>query len=108
VHGPTRAIEPLTELVMSGRELTYGEAVREALAEEMRVACGRSSTWCSTTTRSLRPTTCEPLFSPALVDLTLPSARMVFEAAKALSRRSERFLTITIERRKIALTGDES
>jgi hypothetical protein len=60
------------------------------------------------------------LFSPALGDLTLLSARMVFEAAKALSQRSERFLTATIERRKIAwfqrlaggsrsaLTGDES
>jgi hypothetical protein len=62
------------------------------------------------------------LFSPALGD-TLPSARMVFEAAKALPQRSERFLTETIERRKIAwfqrrialaggcrsaLTGDES
>jgi hypothetical protein len=33
---------------------------------------------------------------------------MVFEAAKALSQRSERFLTVTLERRKIALTGDES
>jgi hypothetical protein len=48
---------------------------------------------------------------------------MVFEAAKALPQRSERFLTETIERRKIAwfqrrialacgcrsaLTGDES
>jgi hypothetical protein len=42
------------------------------------------------------------------VDLTLPSARMVFEAAKALTQRSERFLTVTLERRKIALTGDES
>jgi hypothetical protein len=63
------------------------------------------------------------LFSPALGDLTPPSARMVFEAAKALPQRSERFLTETIERRKIAwfqrrialaggrrsaLTGDES
>jgi hypothetical protein len=63
------------------------------------------------------------LFSPALGDLTLLSARMAFEAAKALSQRSERFLTVTIERRKIAsfqrrialaggsrsaLTGDES
>ena len=62
-------------------------------------------------------------FSPALGDLTIPSARMVVEAAKALSRRSERFLTETSERRKIAsfqrrvalaggrrsiLTGDES
>jgi hypothetical protein len=58
------------------------------------------------------------LFSPVLEDLTVPSARMVFAAAKALSRR----LTEAIERRKIAwsqrriaragcrrsaLTGDE-
>jgi acetoin:2,6-dichlorophenolindophenol oxidoreductase subunit beta len=42
------------------------------------------------------------LFSPALGDLTLPSVRMVFEAAKALPQRSERFLTEAIERRKIA------
>jgi pyruvate/2-oxoglutarate/acetoin dehydrogenase E1 component len=42
------------------------------------------------------------LFSPVLEDLTVPSAKMVFEAAKALSRRSERFLTESIERRKIA------
>ncbi len=62
------------------------------------------------------------LFSPALGDRTLPSVKMVFEAAKALSGRSERFLTEAIERRKIAwfqrrialaggrrsaLTGDE-
>jgi hypothetical protein len=62
------------------------------------------------------------LFSPALGDLTLRSANVVFEAAKALSRKPQRFLTEAIERRKIAwvqrrialaggrgsaLTGDE-
>jgi pyruvate dehydrogenase E1 component beta subunit len=62
------------------------------------------------------------LFSPALGDLMMPSARMVFEAARALCQPSERFLTVARERRKIAwfqrrialtggrrsaLTGDE-
>jgi hypothetical protein len=42
------------------------------------------------------------LFSPVLGDLTPRSAKIVFEAAKALTRRSERFLTVATERRKIA------
>ena len=42
------------------------------------------------------------LVSPMRGDLTRRSAKIVFEAAKALTRRSERFLTVATERRKIA------
>jgi len=164
---------------MSVRELTYGEAVREAVAEEMRrdprvlligedvAETGHPFRMLSglvqefgtkrvvdlmfndfipltidriinqaaeahhlsggelkmpiifrTTLGAARGSAGPVRFSPVLEDLTVPSAKMVFEAAKALSRR----LTEAIERRKIAwferrialagcrrsaLTGDE-